>query len=144
MNKLFLSLMLVAGVAAHAGQTLKADSSDYGADLSTIEKLQILTDKQIDTVKVASLDNGPASNPVSIVFMLLSADQRGDNANFDLYRIPGSFDDNARTAQIAGDFLIITTVQANPDANGDFKDVPKTLKIQIKHNGKQLAAPILE
>src|SRR5262249_32503682 len=137
------ALISVGGLSVHASTTLSKASGGYANAIGLVEAVRVLSDKQIGTVKVASLDNGPAANPVTFYVMLLSRDQRGDNANFDVYGVHGSYNDAVRTAEIQGDNLVLTTIQSVPDGSRDgWHEVDKTIRIQIKKNGKRLIRPI--
>ena len=138
-----IALCSVISINAHASQTLEPQADQYYAALSLTEKIQMISDKQIGVIKVASIDNGSAANPVSIAIMLESADQGGDNVSFDVYTVPGSYNAAAKTAKIVGDSLVITTEQEVESRHSSgWKNIAKTISIKIKGNGKRLKAPV--
>lgn len=109
------------------------------AVVSTVETVKIFSDKQIGAIKIVTFANGSAANPVNASLMLESADQRGDNANFDVYPLTIGFVDNIASS-LDGDFVMISGKREDSSIS-NVKSV--VLKIQIKKDGKRLPAPVV-
>lgn len=143
-RSVFAIMFLAFALSANAAEKLEKDESQYVAGLSLVEQVQILRDKQIEVVKIVSASNGPAANPISVYILLLSPEQQGDNASFDVYHIGESFNDVVQSAKIVGDELVIHIQKSEPaDNSSGWKTVNRTLKIQIKHDGKRITNPVV-
>ena len=140
---LLASAFLVFTNVALAGDSaiLGKQEDQYARGLAAVEQVQNIKDHDIGLVRVSSLDNGPAMNPIGVAISIAAPadEQGGDQLALDTYYVPVNFSDVVSAKVVANDLIIAG--RASDTSTGDVK--PLVVKVRIKKNGKRLPAPLL-